>query len=320
MPKYIVTGASGFIGTRLTRRLSAAGAKVIAIDIAPPRETLPNVDYLSADVREPLNEKLGQGVDRIYNLAAVHRTPGHPPHEYYDTNVRGALNLTKLADKAQINEIVFTSSISVYGPSEAIMTEESPLKPVSDYGRSKLMAELIHRDWQAGGQSRRLVVVRPGVVFGPGERGNYTFLARALQRGIFAYPGRRSTIKSGGYVDELLSAIDFASSSNASLITFNFAYPTESSTEDIVNAFQTIMGSKRRPMTIPFPLMMAAASSFELANHLGLKSPVHRERILKLVNSTKIKPKWLQDNGYRFSTSLPVALEAWSAETNGAFI
>src|SRR5262249_12210553 len=162
------------------------------------------------------------GADVIYNLAAVHRSPGHKSHEYYATNVLGALNAITLAQDCGVSTIVFLSTIAVYGPSEDRITEVSPMAPASDYGRSKQIAEAIHRNWVRQSNERRLVTARPGVVFGPGERGNFTRLAHALRRGAFAYPGRKTTVKSGGHVDELLGAIDFALQRFDQEIVFNF--------------------------------------------------------------------------------------------------
>lgn len=317
--KAVVLGASGFIGTRLVRRLAGEGAEVVAIDIVPPRERLPEVQYRSADVRAPLPVELGRGAERIYNLAAVHRTPGHPPREYYETNVWGALNATALAEDCVCPTVVFTSSISVYGPSEAVLSEASPLTPASDYGRSKAMAEAIHRRWRAAGPERKLVVVRPGVVFGPGERGNYTRLAGALRRGLFVYPGRKTAIKSGGYVDELLSTFEFALAAPDPEITYNFAFPAESTTEDIVRTFGEVAGYRARPPVAPIAPMLAAARAFEVADRLGVKNPIHRERVLKLVQSTRVAPGWLMGQGYRFTMDLKGALQRWRDETGGRF-
>jgi nucleoside-diphosphate-sugar epimerase len=315
----LVLGASGFIGTRLVRSLAEASQAVRAVDLLPPRKTLPGVEYHTLDVRNPLPSALGEGVSRIYNLAAIHRTPGHPDHEYYDTNLAGALNATALASQASVNEMLFTSSISVYGPSEDLMTEDSELKPVSAYGKSKRLAEEIHRRWRAEAPDRRLVIVRPGVVFGPGERGNYTNLARAMQRRMFAYPGRRTVVKSGGYVDDLLGAIQFAFAQSDPYVLFNFAYPDESSLEDIVTAFAKIIGGKASYPTAPLSAMMSAALVFEMLNAVGVRNPIHRERILKLVNSTKIAPGWLTSRGYPFKMNLQTSLESWGRETSGAF-
>ena len=277
------------------------------------------VTYRRIDVRKALPSDLGEGVSRIYNLAAVHRTPGHPAHAYYETNVLGAVNVAALAEASGIDTLIFTSSISVYGPSEQVMTETSPLHPISPYGLSKLMAERLHQVWRERGANRRLIIVRPGVVYGPGERGNYTYLAQALSRGVFVYPGRKTTIKSGGYVDELLTAVDFALAQPDGYILFNFAYPTRSTMQEIVQAFARVCDFKGRHLTLPVAPLYVAASFFEIANRLGLSNPVHRERILKLVQSTKVEPGWLEARGYSFQTNMEKALAAWRDETNGTF-
>ena len=121
----------------------------------------------------------------------------------------GAVNVTALAGACEIETLVFTGSTSVCGPSEQVMTETSALHPTSPYGRSKRMAEVLHETWRERGKGCRLVTVRPGVGSVPANAGNFTS-ARALSRGAFFYSGRRNTIKSGGYADELLATLDFA--------------------------------------------------------------------------------------------------------------
>lgn len=317
--RVIVTGSSGFIGTRLVRRLASQGTTVVALDIAPPRDRIDGVTYRMVDVREPIDPPIADGVSVIYNLAAIHRTPGHLPHEYYETNVLGALNVTALAKAAGVKTIVFTASIAVYGPSQALLDESSPPTPTSDYGRSKCMAEIIHSQWREEEPGRRLVIVRPGVVFGPGERGNYTHLAQALRRGYFFYPGRKDTIKSGGYVDELLKTLEFALARSEPDILYNFAYPDQSTTEDIVGAFAMVAGFGAWRPNMPLAPMVVAAGLFEFAAKFGLNTPIHRERIRKLVQSTRIWPGWLTANGYSWSTDLERALTTWRDETHGRF-
>lgn len=216
--------------------------------------------------------------------------------------------------------MLFTSSISVYGPSEDTVQENSPLRPVSHYGRSKQLAEEVHEQWLRQGDGRQLTVVRPGVVFGPGEGGNYTQLAKALKRGYFFYPGRRDAIKSGGYVDELLRTMRFALERDQGYTLYNFAYPELSTAEDIVATFSKVTGRKSNPPTLPLAPMLLAASLFEAADAVGIKNWIHRDRVRKLAQSTKVAPGWLQANAYPFATNLQSALENWYVETDGRFV
>jgi nucleoside-diphosphate-sugar epimerase len=101
--------------------------------------------------------------------------------------------------------LLFTSTMMVYGPTEAPKDEDSLLEPVNAYGRSKILAEGIHRLWQSERpDTPRLTIVRPGVRLWLAERGNFT---RALKGRRFVYPGRTDTVKACGYVDDLISSM-----------------------------------------------------------------------------------------------------------------
>src|SRR4029077_9825865 len=117
-------------------------ARIVAVDIAKPRAHVEGVEYVHHDVREPIHATLADGIPAdIFNLAAIHVTPGHPEGDYYYTNVLGAVNVCRFAKETGSRNITFTSSISIYGPSEAPLGEDSQPAPVSAYGRSKLSAE-----------------------------------------------------------------------------------------------------------------------------------------------------------------------------------
>jgi nucleoside-diphosphate-sugar epimerase len=139
--------------------------------------------------------------DVIFNFAAVHRTPGHPDYAYFETNVLGAENVTAFAEKYGIKKIVFTSSIAPYGAAEELKEETTVPTPNTPYGISKLVAEKIHMIWQARNQAeRQLTIVRPGVVFGKGENGNFTRLYWGICGGKFIYPGRKFPCQDGSYL------------------------------------------------------------------------------------------------------------------------
>jgi hypothetical protein len=90
-------------------------------------------------------------------------------------------------------------------------------------------------------------------------------------------------------------------------------------TEEIVRTFGEVAGYSTARLTLPLPLLLAAAGTFQVASALGLRSWIHPDRVMKLVQSTKITPAWLQSAGYQFETNLRSALELWRDETDGRF-
>jgi nucleoside-diphosphate-sugar epimerase len=314
----VVFGSSGFVGTHLIRRLRHNGRMVVAIDIRPPRETLDGVDYLVGDVRDLRDLQLTQAVGTVYNLAAVHTTPGHPTNEYYETNVAGALEVTQFAERHQAGDIVFTSSISVYGPSEETKREDSAPNPVSAYGCSKLLAERVHEHWLTRNPAAKLVVVRPAVVFGAGEGGNFTRLAKLLKKGIFIYPGRKDTIKACIYVEDLLRAMEFARGSSESYTLFNGAYPNRFTLQQIVDTMINDHFPGVRTYMIPAWAVRIAASILGRLKFMNIG--LHPERVTKLVRSTDIYPAWLTSKGFDFPISLQAVMQRWKSDTAGTFV
>ncbi|GAA0787841.1 NAD(P)-dependent oxidoreductase [Roseibium denhamense] len=319
MQNVIVFGGAGFIGTHLLKSLVASGryGRLVCADIAKADTPVPGVDYKTVDVREPIPEDLCKGVTEIYNLAAVHRTPGHPDHAYYETNVTGAVNICDFAAAAGVSKIVFTSSIAVYGPDEAPKTEETLPTPVSAYGWSKLLAERVHQSWQKLDPSRQLVITRPAVVFGAGEKGNFTRLAGALKKGFFFYPGRKDTIKGCGYVGELVRSMQFVLNRNAPFTLYNFCYAKPYTIEQICESFAKAGGLAKPRGVVPLALLNLASLPFEVLNALGFKNGINRERIRKLVVSTNIVPQKLAEIGYEYETDLDQALVHWKQNSMG---
>ncbi|MDN3684750.1 NAD(P)-dependent oxidoreductase [Vibrio sinaloensis] len=154
----IIFGGAGFIGTHLTKQLIDSGSKVTVVDINLPELRIPGVNYIHHDVRDLTALELSENFSCIYNLAAVHTTPGHASHEYYETNVLGAIEVTKFAEKHDVEHVVFTSSISVYGPDEVLKDEFSELTPNSSYGFSKKMLaeKKVHKTWLEASEKKVL--------------------------------------------------------------------------------------------------------------------------------------------------------------------
>lgn len=316
MRKLMVIGGSGFIGHHLIRRRVAEGdCQIVSVDIKPPRERLEGVEYVTHDVRELTTLEGYRDIDVIYNLAAVHTTPGHPFWEYYDTNVRGAIETINFARRRNIKQLIFTSSISVYGASENQKDEKSAPDPNSAYGWSKLLSEGVFKSWHDATPGSRLLIVRPAVVFGEGENGNFTRLAKLLSNGVFVYPGRKDTVKACIYVKDLLDYIEKMWARQEMLTVFNGAYAERYQLHEVVAEMKRYF-PKVREFTIPAYVLIAAAKGMMiLPNRIG----IHPERVLKLINSTNIYPNTLMEAGVMNADPLPAALKDWHDATNGSF-
>ena len=192
MAACVIFGGAGYIGTHLAEHFLSTGRfdRVHLADIRQPIRTIEKASASITDVRQLIPSTLiSEPPSWIFNLAAVHREPGHEAHEYFDTNLPGARNVCAYAEKVGCQNIYFTSSISVYGPTTGPTAEDSRICPITPYGGSKYPAELIHEAWLAGHGRRRLVICRPGVVYGPGDPGNILRMIKTIKRGYFAYPG-----------------------------------------------------------------------------------------------------------------------------------
>jgi GlcNAc-P-P-Und epimerase len=312
----VVFGGSGFIGSHLAASLTGAGASVLIADLREPAELPTGARFATVDVRRPIELDPDSANPLVFNLAAVHRTPGHPDHEYFETNVAGARNVTDFCTRHGVSSLWFTSSIAVYGPTEQPRVESSPLQPISAYGRSKLEAEQIHGDWAAGA-GRRLVVVRPAAVFGPGENGNFTRLAAGLRRGFFFYPGRKDTLKACGYVDDLVRSLYFMWTAADPVVTYNYGYAEPPTLESICAAFHEAGGLPRPRGVVPAGPMLAVA---RLLSTLGLKT-FDPDRVRKLVASTNIQAHELNRRGFEYETDLNSAIARWrAADPPGQFV
>ncbi|WP_443190920.1 NAD-dependent epimerase/dehydratase family protein [Pseudomonas indica] len=330
MPCAVIFGGSGFIGSFFADFLisQAIVDKVYLVDIEPLQvkpsafrcsliDGRPDIEYVQGDVRRCIDLQIPDSVELIANFAAVHREPGHEDFEYYETNLLGAENVCAWAEKVGCNRLIFTSSISPYGPSEAVKDERSLPVPATAYGGSKLAAEKIHQTWQAkDNANRRLVIVRPGVVFGPGEGGNVSRLIKAVLHRYFFYMGNRSTRKAGVYVKELCNAMWWvlqqqeAKGEHVSL--FNMSMNPGPSIEDYVETVCKVAGVKRTVPAVPYPLLLTAAYAIDaIAKPLRISHPFSPVRIRKLVRSNNILPTYLVENGYPYQYTLKSAFADW---------
>ena len=182
------------------------------------------------------------------------------------------------------------------------------------------MAEKIHQVWLAADRAQRhLVIVRPGVVFGPGEGGNVSRLVKAVLKRYFFYMGNRDTRKAGTYVKELCAAMCWVlqrqKAQGLHFSLFNMSMNPGPSIQEYVQAICTVAGVQRKVPGIPYPLLLTAAYGIDLiARPLGIKHPFSPVRIRKLVRSNNIHPGYLVEQGYPYQHSLESALADWKAD------
>ncbi len=144
--RILVTGGAGFIGSHLTERLLADGAAVTVVDDLSngDRDRIPDgADFLEADLTDPdaLDGHL-EDIDLVFHLAASKHVDTDRPHGQFDDNTRMTRNILEAMADADVTEIAYTSSSTVYGEAPRPTPEDyAPLEPISAYGASKLADE-----------------------------------------------------------------------------------------------------------------------------------------------------------------------------------
>lgn len=331
MKTCVIFGGTGFIGSFFTEQVLKDNCvdKVVLADIKPICELhfsrilqqyidTGALEYIECDVRKPVQAQLGDlsNISLVANFAAIHREPGHQSREYYETNLLGAENVCEWASEVGCLDIIFTSSIAPYGPSEDSKSEQDIPVPISAYGGSKLAAEKIHLAWKAVDKSRNLTIVRPGVVFGPGEGGNVSRLIKATLKGYFFYMGNENTRKAGTYVKELTRAMlwvhDRGREAENGSSLFNMTMTPAPSVREYVDTILKVSGKKRKVPTIPFWLLYPVSFMVEgVARILRVNQPISPVRLRKLIKSNDIVPEFLIHNNYEYKYTLQSALDEW---------
>lgn len=320
-----IIGGSGFVGSRLTTRLLACGHTVKIAD-KRPSQVHPSLCVI-CDIRDvsALEREL-VGSDIVINLAAEHRDDVSPKSLYDQVNVTGSRNLCQVCSKLGITRIVFTSSVAVYGFAPAGTDESGEINYSNDYGRTKWLAEEEYRQWLKADSQNRVVIIRPTVIFGEGNRGNVYNLLRQIAGGRFPMVGRGTNRKSMNYVENVAAFIqhcveqelpayeDGVSNSEGSPPQQEYLYnycdqPAYDMNGLVLEVYRALGRPKTRLFHWPYPVAYFGGLCFDLlALILRRRLPVSSIRVKKFCQNTYFTSSRVADTGFVPPVSLPDGL------------
>jgi UDP-glucose 4-epimerase len=284
--RCLVTGADGFIGSVLCRRLGTMGVRVYRLV-----HRRPGVDTIVAD----LGRDLVIGLEAIQPEAVFHlagrvhkRDQGsHAAAEHMRVTVEGTRSLLQAAIAANARVFVFFSTCAVMaeGSSEELDESARPM-PTTDYGRAKLQAEELVLSMN-GMNGMKTVCLRLPLVYGPGHKGNLPQMIKAIERGLFPplpdFGGRRSLLHVDDAVD---AALLVAQASEAAGKVYFLAEPRSYSSREIYEVVLKALGRRPPRWHVPGALLVGLARIGDVGGQLARRRmPFDSKKLDKLSQS-----------------------------------
>tara|TARA_Y100000768_G_C23960609_1_gene675142 strand:+ start:184 stop:1164 length:981 start_codon:yes stop_codon:yes gene_type:complete len=231
-----------------------------------------------------------KSIKTIILLAAEHRDDVFPTSLYYDVNVKGIKNVLDAMDKANIKNIIFTSSVAIYGLNKPNPNEKFLPNPFNHYGKSKWKAELVLREWfQKDSKNKSVTIIRPTVIFGERNRGNVYNLFNQVYNGKFIMIGRGDNKKSMAYVGNVVAfIINRLNSNDLGFHVFNYSDKPDYSMTQLVNVIQRKMNIKLPKIYMPYWLGICGGYFFDfIAYFLKKKLFISSIRVKKFCATTQ---------------------------------
>lgn len=284
--KVGIVGGAGFLGSSLSLRLTENNVDHKVFDIDISRDT----NVVSINVEEPSSLFKLDRLDTIINLAAVHRDDIRPLSKYDDVNVQGSVNVCKAARKHGINKIIFTSSVAIYGFAPVDTDESGEPNYFNDYGRTKYLAEQVYKEWQAEDpDNRTLVIVRPTVIFGEGNRGNVYNLLKQIASKRFVMFGNGKNIKSMAYVENVAAFLEYSLSFKPGLHIYNYIDKPDLDINTLVCKARKTLFEKNN-VGLRFPAFIGVVIGYFadfVTKITGKKLPISSIRVKKFMGTTQ---------------------------------
>lgn len=309
MQKVSVLGGAGFIGTALCRQLEQQKIDFEIIDLKPSRSFSKQCKIGDIRDKDALNQAITGNV--IVNLAAVHRDDVRDRSAYYDTNVHGTQVVCDVAADRGINQIIFTSSVAVYGMAAVGTGEDGRIDPFNDYGKSKAQGEDVLRHWQGEApKERNLTIVRPTVVFGEGNRGNVYNLLNQVASGRFIMIGDGTNRKSMAYVENVAAFLRHAVGNPVPYIVVNYVDGPDLDMNTLVSRIRTTLFDKTGVgPRLPYRLgLLAGYLADGVAKISGRNLPISLVRVQKFCANTSFTSAKSELNGFKAMFSIEEAL------------
>ena len=302
-----IIGGCGFVGSRLAQRLHNSGRRFNIYD----RE-VSDGDFVSHWVNVERSSSLDiiSECDVIINLAAEHRDDILPLSRYDDVNIQGAINVCNSARKHGIKKIIFTSSVAIYGFAPNDTSETGEPNYFNDYGRTKYLAEQVYKAWQSEDpESRTLLIVRPTVIFGEGNRGNVYNLLRQIASRRFLMFGNGTNRKSMAYVENVVAFIEYSLSFKPGLHIYNYIDKPDFDMNTLISGTRkTLFGKTNVGLRLPGFIGLALGYVADLAAMIIRKPlPVSSIRVKKFMGTTQFASS-VSDTGFVAPVSLKEGL------------
>jgi len=282
--RVLVTGASGFTGNHLCRRLIKDGFSVRALVRNPnrDRELLGHgIETVLGDMRDQRSlVRALEGIDSVFHLAAVYRKENVSRKEMFETHVQGTRSLLDGSIKGGVRRFIHCSTTGVHGDIEdPPANEESPFAPGDPYQRSKAEGERVVLEYMR--KSRLpIVVFRPGGIYGSGDL-RFLKLFKAIKAGRFAMIGSGEVRNQLIYIDDLIDGILLCATTERAIGNVYILAGNEPVTlNQLAHTIAEVLDVRPTRRRIPFtPVYLAGLVCEMICKPLGIDPPLHRRRV-----------------------------------------
>lgn len=304
----LLIGGSGFVGSRLIEQIGIKHCHNLDKKVS---ELFPEIGII-ADIREKTFNKLfPDNIKTIVLLAAEHRDDVSPTSLYYDVNLQGTKNVLEAMDNAGVKNIIFTSSVAVYGLNKNNPKEDHQADPFNHYGKSKWLAEEALREWyQKNPDEKSLTIIRPTVIFGERNRGNVYNLLKQISSGKFLMVGKGINYKSMAYVGNVAAFIKYhLEHLKPGYKVFNYVDKPDINMNELVSQIETSLNKTIPSIHFPYWLGMLGGYGFDILSYLsGKKFAINSIRVKKFCATTRFDSTAAHNCGFQAPYSLSQGL------------